>query len=325
MRGSAHEEHAFMKIPTHTPMQTEVTQATKPTGAPSEFGTCLATRRLRAILCVLCGAGLLACTTGPRERLSHSTQGLSGDDGSVGDSGTDSGPPPDASAQDAAHGEAGPCSGDEALTYCSDATTAYPGCVDLQTDPNNCGSCGNTCASGECSAGMCVPCGSLGESCCPPSAGSPRNPWCVGAYPMTCDPDTNTCKCAEGTTSCDRQTCQSLDYDNNNCGTCGHQCPGHINGSTACCNDGECVPQVECDVAGTVSCVDQFGVRLGNLQLPPGLAIFACVPPGQCTFRGISRAGLNATACKQAGFGTTMYMYPVGGASTFTENGPCPY
>src|SRR5262249_20044779 len=29
------------------------------------------------------------------------------------------------------------------------------GCVDLQTDPDNCGYCGNVCASGICSAGIC--------------------------------------------------------------------------------------------------------------------------------------------------------------------------
>jgi hypothetical protein len=29
-------------------------------------------------------------------------------------------------------------------------------CVDLQSDPRNCGSCGNVCASGICSRGVCA-------------------------------------------------------------------------------------------------------------------------------------------------------------------------
>lgn len=35
-------------------------------------------------------------------------------------------------------------------------SSSGPACVDFQTDPQNCGTCGNACASGECVRGVCV-------------------------------------------------------------------------------------------------------------------------------------------------------------------------
>jgi hypothetical protein len=50
------------------------------------------------------------------------------------------------------------CSADERL--CSDS------CVSLQSDPRNCGACGNACGAGQgCSLGVCVDCGANGEGC----------------------------------------------------------------------------------------------------------------------------------------------------------------
>ena len=44
-------------------------------------------------------------------------------------------------------------------------------CVDMQTDPNNCGACGNDCSrchscGGECCAGVCGLCFAAGQICC---------------------------------------------------------------------------------------------------------------------------------------------------------------
>jgi hypothetical protein len=54
--------------------------------------------------------------------------------------------------------EGGCCPADRVCgsACCSAAQTCCGGqCVDLETDPQNCGSCGNTCTSGTCCAGLC--------------------------------------------------------------------------------------------------------------------------------------------------------------------------
>jgi hypothetical protein len=115
-------------------------------------------------------------------------------------------------------------------------------CIDLGQDPNNCGQCGNVCASGVCAfnqLGACLPTGSEGDclmscggwpficfegSCvrtdCPP----------VGGIPLP------VCRAENGTIGfcCDTGACAHPLDDPQNCGSCGNVCPSGqscVNGS----------------------------------------------------------------------------------------------
>src|SRR5882762_2664453 len=60
---------------------------------------------------------------------------------------------------------------DPALAWlCGPGQMDCGGCVDLQTDPNNCGACGHVCAAGDvCIAGTCTP-KTVASSCLPTSS-----------------------------------------------------------------------------------------------------------------------------------------------------------
>jgi hypothetical protein len=77
-------------------------------------------------------------------------------------------------------------------------------CRDLQSDVNNCGTCGNVCGSGQvCSAGAC------------------------------------TVVCTGGLTNCSN-VCVNLQTDVNNCGTCGNRCPTNGMCSSGACRTNIC-------------------------------------------------------------------------------------
>jgi hypothetical protein len=80
-------------------------------------------------------------------------------------------------------------------------------CVDVMTDPQNCGFCQNTCPSGVCSAGAC-------QSGPTPGGGY----WCAG-----------------GQTWCEgRQACVDVMTDAQNCGFCQNTCPSGVCSAGAC-------------------------------------------------------------------------------------------
>jgi hypothetical protein len=131
------------------------------------------------------------------------------------------------------------------------------GCTDIQTDPSNCGVCGNicdphlVCRNGECKA--CVPgtscdnicvdissnsmnCGGCGKSCSSP--GSPGSICCNG----TCtnrqsDPDNcGVCGLTCWSGCCINGKCADTLTDDSNCGGCRKSCSSPGSPGPNCCN-----------------------------------------------------------------------------------------
>jgi len=109
------------------------------------------------------------------------------------------------------------CPAGSALCGAAASSTATATCIDLETDPRNCGACGNACAAGQgCNQGSCAASCFQGNS--------------VGS---NCGGDCSGCP---GTVACGN-FCADTQTDPGNCGVCGVAC-----GSGQTCTGGECVP-----------------------------------------------------------------------------------
>ncbi len=147
-------------------------------------------------------------------------------------------------------------------------------CVDILTDPMNCGTIGHACASGEtCSGGSCG-CGgpgmlcAAGQSCC---AGACCDGECCGGLCTNTTSDPANCggcgtACGDSAPNCQDSTCVC------GTGTDAMSCtaPAAGNPGESCCDDAcvantdtNCGCGVVCDTAGGDSCVVSSG-------LPPG-------------------------------------------------------
>jgi hypothetical protein len=105
-------------------------------------------------------------------------------------------------------------------------------CSNPGTDPNNCGGCGTACsgATPQCTSGICCPTGDINDAghCCPANE----------HY------DTGIC-CPAGQDNCGG-TCVNRQNDNNNCGTCSHQCAALQFCSSGTCSSSCSSPNTAC-------------------------------------------------------------------------------
>ena len=127
-------------------------------------------------------------------------------------------------------------------------------CVELMTDPENCGSCGHSCGGLDCVDGECKcsqddPCPTT-EECCPDGCRNLQtDPHNCGACGAACD---------EGEDCCDGQCVNTL-VDHDNCGLCGNRCGDEetccigdcTNTATDPFNCGDCF--VDCGAGGSCS------------------------------------------------------------------------
>jgi hypothetical protein len=132
--------------------------------------------------------------------------------------------------------QSGTCTCPSGLTDCNGT------CVNLTSDMANCGMCGRACRVEQtCSSSNCY-C-PTGQNDCAGACVAVTDPMHCGACNNACDMATETCQplingsaycaCNAGLFDCNG-TCVDRLTDENNCGTCGHVCPGNkqcINGS----------------------------------------------------------------------------------------------
>jgi hypothetical protein len=155
------------------------------------------------------------------------------------------------------------------------------GCeTNVESDPANCGQCGNACvpgsgASAACSAGKCVySCTNplpgeviCGKSCVDPSTDRTNCGGCRNVCPPTQLCADGQCGCAAGETLC-TATCTNLATDPANCGRCGRSCnPGWS------CSNGKCTcdpPKSTCGNVCTDTSQDPNNCGQCSKPCPPG-------------------------------------------------------
>ncbi|GMV16130.1 MAG: hypothetical protein AMXMBFR56_43540 [Polyangiaceae bacterium] len=161
-------------------------------------------------------------------------------------------------------GSVGGSGGTGGGTQCPGATLCDGQCVQTDYDPNNCGSCGTKCATGElCSAGQCAgQCKGGTTECsnkCVDTQIDPQNCGACGtacATGQVCSAGQCASSCLGGSTECSGK-CVDTQIDPANCGACGTACTtGQV------CSAGQCASQC---LGGTVLC----GNKCVDTQIDP--------------------------------------------------------
>ena len=172
-------------------------------------------------------------------------------------------------------------------------TCCYGGCVDLQNDPNNCGSCASFC-DGNCINGVCVdPCGNMcatDQTCCGGTCTNTTSDMNnCGACGSICDSEESnscvngTCKCGSSNAcdvasgaECCTTSCKYVATDVTNCGGCGIAC---AIGET--CQNGSCMCGSGAACTGTQGCCGSQCVEMNTSQYC-GSCTTSCTSPDTC-------------------------------------------
>jgi hypothetical protein len=116
--------------------------------------------------------------------------------------------------------------------------------IDTQTDPDNCGGCGQFCESNQCKAGKCTPCGHAAEPCC--SRAMPAGSSSSGVSYARGDSvqmGTDTAFCYDAV--CSGGQCTA-------CGALGQPCCLDLICNTGVCSNGKCGNK-DCGAAPSVA------------------------------------------------------------------------
>lgn len=134
-------------------------------------------------------------------------------------------------------------------------------CANLRTDPNNCGTCGNTCADGQrCEDDACVSgCSSprliCSGACVDPTTDGRNCGMCGIACPSGAVCADGGCSCIEGRNACGGR-CVDTQSDNGHCGACARACPSGQNCVSGVCQSGCPAPNQMCGGACTSVATD---------------------------------------------------------------------
>ena len=175
----------------------------------------------------------------------------------------------------------------------------------FDSDPSNCGACGNACLTTQsCSGGACT-----GGTCNPPQTCPPG----YAANACSCDLQASSCSAATEGLLCDLpggllsgiccgSTCADRSSDAANCGACGSACPaGHVCLENVCVKPATCSASTTgatCQLPGgfTGTCCGDACVDLSSSSSNCSVCGFSCASPAacvdyQCDVPGASVAG----------------------------------
>jgi endo-1,4-beta-D-glucanase Y len=210
-------------------------------------------------------------------------------------------------------------------TTCSSSQLTCEGnCVNGQTDPQNCGSCGKTCGNGStCEGGSCV-CASGYVSC----SGA-----CVASNTQHCGNNCTACPSgdvcnADGTcsstctsgTKCPDNTCSSS-TNPNDCGSCGNACStgeSCISGTCSCGSSSQMYCSGSCvDITSTTNC-GSCGNKCGPGQTCSNGSCTGGSGTGGSPGTGGTGTGTGGTGTGTGGTGTGTGGTGTGGSGTGT-------
>jgi hypothetical protein len=174
------------------------------------------------------------------------------------------------------------------------------GCVDLSSDPNNCGGCGNPCASGVCEGALCTdvqvslgcvePTFDCGTGGCVDLSSDPNNcggcgVFCEGCAGGTC-PQVSL-GCVEPLGEC-AGLCADLSSDPNNCGGCGNICESGVCGGGICNEVGCPEGHTYCSAFGACYDLTSDATHCGacDITCPSGGSIAHECTEGNCVATG---------------------------------------